>query len=87
MLKSELIEVIEKEKINLESMQIVIGRKTNVPLSLGCYQVDEIWKVYEVGERQSFDVILTGSEEEVFEEMYSLIKGKVKIMQRLEKID
>lgn len=84
MLQDEFMKIVRNENVKLDLLNIVIGRKSNVPDSLGCYEENNIWKIYEVGERQNFDIIASGSEDEIFEEMYSLIKGKIKIMQRLE---
>lgn len=84
MLQNEFIKRVKNENVKLDVLNIIIGRKSNVPDSLGCYEENNTWKIYEVGERQNFDIIASGSEDEIFEEMYSLIKGKIKIMQRID---
>lgn len=84
MLQNEFMKIVKNENVKLDVLNIVIGRKSNVPDSLGCYEENNIWKIYEVDERQNFDIIALGSENEIFEKLYSLMRGKIKIIQRLE---
>ncbi|HEX9062314.1 MAG TPA: hypothetical protein VF941_19255 [Clostridia bacterium] len=87
MLKDEFMKKIKDENIMLDRLDVVIGETTNVPFSLGCYKEGNVWKIYRIGERQNFSIIKFGKEEEIFDEMYSLIKGKIKFMQCLEKMN
>lgn len=87
MLKDEFMKKISSENINLDRLDVVIGRVTNIPFSLGCYEENDIWKIYKVGERQNFRIVLTGSEDIVFDKMYNLIKAKIEMINDLEKMD
>jgi hypothetical protein len=78
MTREEYEKKIEEEKINLDNLQIVIGRVSNVPYTTGCYKDGELWKIYKVGERQNFVVVKEGNEEEIFETMYKVTKGMLK---------
>ncbi len=85
MLQSEFMKKVADEKINLDKLNVVIGRTTNVPFSLGCFKEDSVWKIYEVGERQDFGIISEGSEDEIFDKMYRLIMGEIKSRNRMKK--
>ena len=50
MTKTELIEFINSEGIDLSRYGIVLGSKSNTPYTLGCYEEYGIWYIYEVGE-------------------------------------
>ncbi len=63
--------------INLERLNIVIGRKTNVPFSTGCYFEDGAWVLYDVNERQDFTIIEKGSEDRIFKFLYMITMGKI----------
>ena len=41
----------------------MIGRKTNVSYSTGCYQENDVWYSYGVGKRQNLVVTMQGNEE------------------------
>ena len=63
--------------INLEQLNIVIGRKTNVPFSTGCYFEDGNWVLYGVDERQNFLIIEKGDEDRIFKFLYMITMGKI----------
>ncbi len=63
--------------INLEKLNIVIGRKTNVPFSTGCYFEDENWVLYGVDERQNFSIVEKGDEDRIFKFLYMITMGKI----------
>ncbi|CAG9614510.1 hypothetical protein BACCIP111899_03743 [Bacillus rhizoplanae] len=63
--------------INLEELNIVIGRKTNVPISTGCYFEDGNWILYDVDERQNFSVIEKGDEDRIFKFLYMITMSKI----------
>lgn len=78
MLKDEFEKKIIVDGIDLKKHNVVIGRVSNVPLTLGCFFEDNEWKIYKTGERQNVVIINTGSEDEVFEKIYRIVKGKIK---------
>lgn len=78
MTRDEYEKKVRENGINLDRLNIVIGRITNIPDSMGCYQDQGIWKIYKVGERQNFVVVKEGNEEEIFETMYKVTKGMLK---------
>ena len=80
MTKTELIEFINSEGIDLSRYGIVLGSKSNTPYILGCYEEYGIWYIYEVGERQDFGIIKSGNEEDVIKHFYLLIRGKIRAM-------
>lgn len=57
MTRSEYENKIKELGIDLQELNIVIGRKTNVPISTGCYFEDGNWILYNVDERQNFPII------------------------------
>ena len=64
--------------INLEEINIIIGRKTNVPFSTGVYFQNENWILYSVDERQNFSIIEKGNEDRIFKFLYMITLGKQK---------
>jgi CRISPR-associated protein Cas2 len=54
---AEYLSKIKDGGINLERLNIVIGRKTNIPYSKGCYQENDIWYFYDVNERRVAKVL------------------------------
>ena len=44
---------------------------------MGCFQDQELWKIYNIGERQNFVVVEEGNEEDIFESMYKLTLGMI----------
>jgi hypothetical protein len=55
------IQNIDKNKLNL-----VIEENKIIPYVTGCFEEDGVWKIYMVGERQDFDIVQEGTEEEIF---------------------
>lgn len=72
MTKEEYLKQVEKEKINLARLGIIIGRTSIIPFTTGCYKDGDVWKIYTTGERQNVVVVKEGSESEIFETMYRL---------------
>lgn len=73
-------EFIEKwDEKTLNHYNFVIGRKTNVPHSIGCYQDGDIWCIYGVGERQDLVVTMQGNEEEIFKKLNKILLGKIEL--------
>lgn len=73
-------EFLEKwDKKTLEHYNFVIGRKTNIPYSTGCYREKDVWYIYGVGERQNLVVIMQGNEEDVFTKLNKILLGKVEL--------
>lgn len=77
MKKHEYENEVKTLGINLEELNIFIGRKTNIPLSTGCYFEDGSWVLYDVDERQSFSIIEEGNEERIFKFLYMITMGKI----------
>lgn len=77
MKKSEYEIKIQDLGINLEKLNIVIGRKTKVPFSTGCYFENDNWILYDVDERQNFSIIEAGEEERIFKFLYMITMGKI----------
>jgi hypothetical protein len=78
MKQDEYMKKIKQLGIKLESLNIVIGRKTNIPNSIGCYKENDIWYFYDVNERQSLVVTKSGGEDEIFSYLYLLTKALLK---------
>ena len=75
MKQEEYSKKIEQQGINLNELNIVIGGKTNVPNSKGCYQENNSWYFYDVNERQDLVVTRRGTEDEIFNYLYLITKG------------
>lgn len=78
MKKDEYMKKIKQLGIKLESLNIVIGRNTNIPYSKGCYQENDIWYFYDVNERQDLVITKTGTEDEIFSYLYLITKALLK---------
>ncbi|MFE4142983.1 hypothetical protein ACFX4I_14005 [Peribacillus sp. YIM B13472] len=76
MTRSEYENKIKELGIDLQERNIVIGRKTNVSLSTGCYFEDGNWILYDVDERQDFSIIEKGNEDRIFKFLYMITMGK-----------
>lgn len=77
MTRNEYEYKIKELGINLEDLNIVIGRRTNVPFSTGCYFDDENWILYDVDERQKFSIIEKSNENRIFKFLYMITLGKI----------
>ena len=75
MKQDEYMKKINQLGINLELLNIVVGRKTNIPNSIGCYKENNIWYFYDVNERQDLVVVKSAGEEEIFSYLYSITKA------------
>jgi hypothetical protein len=78
MTRVEYDNYIVKQNIDISKLNIVIGVKKEIPYITGCFQEDEVWKLYMVGERQDFDIVQQGTEEEIFDVMYSITESRRK---------
>lgn len=79
MKKSELMAWVKSNNIDLKKYNIVIGEKSNVPYSVGCYEEDGTWYLYEVGERQNFSIVKEGNEDDVMKYLYFTIRGIISL--------
>lgn len=70
MTKREFLEYVKQNNIDLKKYNIVIGEKSNVPYTIGFYKEGAVWQLYEVGERQNFSIIKSGTEKEIFNYLY-----------------
>lgn len=77
MTRKEYEKYISDNNIDLEKLNIYIGRKTNIPYSYGCFEEDSVWKAYMVGERQDFGIGRVGTEEEIFSLMYNITLNRI----------
>ncbi|HEX9062317.1 MAG TPA: hypothetical protein VF941_19270 [Clostridia bacterium] len=78
MTRAEYEKYLINQNINITKLNIVIGEKKEIPYITGCFQEDGVWKIYMVGERQDFDIVQEGNEEEIFDVMYSITKSRMK---------
>lgn len=77
MTRSEYENKIKELGVDLQELNIVIGRKTNVPISTGCYFEDGNWILYDVDERQNSSIIERGYEDRIFKFIYMITMGKI----------
>ena len=73
--QEEYLSENKEQGINLNRINVVIGRKTNVPISKGCYKEDNYWYLYDVNERQDLVIFKKGTEDEIFTYLYLITKG------------
>jgi hypothetical protein len=69
---------ISMKNIDISKLNLVIGEKKVIPYVTGCFQEDGVWKIYIVGERQDFDIVQVGTEEEIFNVMRSITESRIK---------
>jgi len=69
---------ISMKNIDISKLNLVIGEKKVIPYVTGCFQEDGVWKIYMVGERQDFDIVQVGTEEEIFNVMRSITESRIK---------
>ncbi len=79
MTKSEFLEYVRQNRIDLKKYNVIVGEKSNVPYTIGCYEEDTSWYLYEVGERQNSSIIQHGDENEIFNYLYFKLRGRVSI--------
>ncbi|WP_052504518.1 hypothetical protein [Rossellomorea aquimaris] len=78
MTRIEYESFIAMQNIDVNKLNLVIGEKKVIPFVTGCFEEDGVWKIYMVGERQEFDIVKEGTEEEIFNVMCSITKSRVK---------
>jgi hypothetical protein len=69
---------ISMKNIDISKLNLVIGEKKVIPYVTGCFQENGVWKIYIVGERQDFDIVQVGTEEEIFNVMRSITESRIK---------
>ena len=77
MTKTEFLEYVRKNNIDLKKYNFVIEEKSNTPYTVGCYVEGEKWYLYEVGERQNFSIVKSGDEIEIFNYLYFKLRGNI----------
>lgn len=77
MTKTEFLEYVRKNNIDLKKYNFVIEEKSNTPHTVGCYEEGEKWYLYEVGERQNFSIVKSGDEIEIFNYLYFKLRGNI----------
>lgn len=77
MKESEYKTKIRELGLNLNHLNIFVGRKTNIPFSTGCYFEDGNWILYDVDERQNVSIVEKGNEERIFKFLYMITMGKI----------
>ena len=77
MTKTEFLEYVRKNNIDLKKYNFVIEEKSNTPYTVGCYEAGEKWYLYEVGERQNFSIVKSGDEIEIFNYLYFKLRGNI----------
>lgn len=78
MTKQDLELYTKKNFIDLKKANIFLGQKSNIPFSIGCYEENGVWYLYEVGEMQNIEIVKAGTEEEVIRHLYYKIRGRMK---------
>ena len=77
MTKTEFLEYVKKNNIDLKKYNFVIGEKSNTPYTVGCYEEGEKWYLYEVCEWQIFSIVKSGDEKEIFNYLYFTLRGNI----------
>ena len=77
MTKTEFLEYVRKNNIDLKKYNFVIEEKSNTPYTVGCYEEGEKCYLYEVGERQNFSIVKSGDEIEIFNYLYFKLRGNI----------
>lgn len=78
MTRFEYENFISMKNIDISKLNLVIGEKKVIPYVTGCFQENGVWKIYIVGERQDFDIVQVGTEEEIFNVMRSITESRIK---------
>ncbi|WP_455717074.1 hypothetical protein [Anaerosporobacter sp.] len=80
MTKSEFIQ--SWSDVILKSLQVVVGKKSNIPHSINCYEENGVWIISEIGERQDVSIIIEGKESLVFDKLNRIVRGELKLKER-----
>lgn len=80
MTKNEFLESWSEDI--LKNVQVSVGKKSNIPYSINCYEENGIWLISEVGERQEVSIIIEGEENLVFEKLNKVVRGELKLKER-----
>lgn len=76
MKKSEFLQKWDEQI--LRYADVIVGKRTNIPYSINCYEENGLWVISVVGERQDESIRLRGDENFVFDELDSMVCVKVK---------
>ena len=76
MSRDEYKKKIKSLGIDLEALNLVLGSKTNIPFSTGCYYEEDNWILYSVDEKQNLSVIEKGTEQRIFKFSYMITLGR-----------
>ena len=75
MTKSEFLDKIKNEKIDLAEYIVVVDSLTDESFALGCYKENDLWKIYETKEQSGHFIIDEVQDENTaFDELYELVK-------------
>lgn len=78
MTKNEFLEKMNEYGINLSLFQIALGYKTNVMYYSGVFEKENgKWAFYTVGDRNTFSILYTGTEENAFQNLYNDLFGQM----------
>ena len=78
MTKKEFFDNVKKYGINLNNFQIALGYKTNVMYYSGIFEKENgKWVFYKVGDRTTFSILYTGTEENAFQKLYDDLFGQM----------
>lgn len=78
MTKNEFLKKMREYGINLSLFQIALGYKTNVMYYSGIFEKENgKWVFYKVGDRNTFSVLYTGTEENAFQKLYDDLFGQM----------
>lgn len=74
MTKNEFLKKMREYGINLSLFQIALDYKTNVMYYSGIFEKENgKWVFYKVGDRNTFSVLYTGTEENAFQKLKEAI--------------
>lgn len=77
MTKSEILDRMKKENIQLGEWLIILDEVNDSSFVMGCYEEDGKWKIYKTGERHGNEY---DDENTAFDEFYKLIKFEERMM-------
>ena len=82
MTKSEFLDRIKKENIQLGQWLIILDEVNGSPFVMGCQEEDGKWKIYKTGERHGHYIFDEYDNENIaFDEFYELIKFEERMME------